>query len=167
MCHCSPRSNIGPAVAPYADRLAFVGDAAISRLYKDGIGVAYRTAKAAAVTALFEGIGAVDFERNYAPVLRDIRRDNSLGKVVMAMTHRVQHRAFARRGLLRAVNSEQRLVGEKRRLSRVLWDTFTGSAPYREIFKQAMHPAMGARMMRAMAGSLVSGRSAAVRMGDS
>ena len=46
-CHCSPKISMESAVQPFADRLVFVGDCGTTRLYKDGIGAAYRTAKAA------------------------------------------------------------------------------------------------------------------------
>jgi len=54
-CRCAPAINISGAVKPFADRMVLVGDSGVSRLYKDGIGGAYRTAKAAARTAVFEG----------------------------------------------------------------------------------------------------------------
>lgn len=43
---------------PFGDRLVFIGDCGISRLYKDGIGAAYKTAKAAATTAVLHGISS-------------------------------------------------------------------------------------------------------------
>ncbi|MBP2689810.1 MAG: hypothetical protein H6Q83_1997, partial [Deltaproteobacteria bacterium] len=55
-CRCSPAINISAAVQPFGDRMVLVGDSGVSRLYKDGIGGAYRTAKAAARTAVFEGV---------------------------------------------------------------------------------------------------------------
>src|SRR3970040_343946 len=64
-CHCSPHISVRGAVQPFADRLVFIGDCGVTRLYKDGIGAAYRTAKAAATTAIFPGISAGDFWRPY------------------------------------------------------------------------------------------------------
>ena len=55
-CHCVPRMSVGEAEHPFADRFVMVGDCGSTRLFKDGIGAAYRTAKAAAVTALFAGV---------------------------------------------------------------------------------------------------------------
>ncbi|KXK29429.1 MAG: putative geranylgeranyl reductase [Candidatus Brocadia sinica] len=48
-CHCFPKINVGAARKPFANRLVFVGDAGSSRLYKDGIGSAYITSKAAPI----------------------------------------------------------------------------------------------------------------------
>ena len=47
-CHCFPRINVRAAVRPFADRIVWIGDSGVNRLFKDGIGSAYRTAKAAA-----------------------------------------------------------------------------------------------------------------------
>jgi hypothetical protein len=35
---------------------------------------------------------------------------------------------------------EQRQRGRPQRMSSVLWDLFTGSAPYREVFLSTLHP---------------------------
>jgi flavin-dependent dehydrogenase len=139
-CHCSPRLNVHGAIQPFADRVVFIGDSGVSRLYKDGIGAAYRTAKAAAVTSIFEGVSADDFRRHFWPVCRSLSNDNRLGKVIFAFAHQIQKRRFARRGLVRMVSREQGKVGEQRRMSMVLWETFTGSAPYAHVFRHALHP---------------------------
>jgi flavin-dependent dehydrogenase len=69
-CQCLPRINVQAAVRPYADRLVFIGDSGVSRLKKDGIGAAYRAAKAAAACAILEGISAEDFGRYYGTFCR-------------------------------------------------------------------------------------------------
>ena len=69
-CRCFPSINVQGSPQPFADRVVFIGDCGESRLYKDGIGGAYRTAKAAAKTAVFEGVSAEDFRRHYLPVCR-------------------------------------------------------------------------------------------------
>ena len=143
-CRCYPRLNIQGTGQPFADRVVFIGDSGITRLYKDGIGAAYRTAKAAAVTAVFHGISADDFRHHYWPVCQGFLMDNKLGRVVFMATQQIQKRRFARRGLLRTVSNEQKKKGTQRRMSMVLWDTFTGSAPYREVFKRTLHPSLTA-----------------------
>jgi hypothetical protein len=37
--------------------------------------------------------------------------------------------------------AEQYSPGNPPRMSGVLWDTFTGSAPYQDVFKRTLHPA--------------------------
>jgi hypothetical protein len=118
----------------------FIGDSGVTRLYKDGIGAAYRTAKAAATTAVFQGISAEDFKRHFWPTCKNIDADNKIGKVVFAITSLIQKTRFSRRGILRMVETEQQMEPTRRSMSTVLWDTFTGSAPYREIFLRALKP---------------------------
>jgi len=146
-CHCSPRINVRGAYPPFADRVVFLGDCGVSRLYKDGIGAAYRTAKAAAVTAIFQGISQEDFRRHFWPACRQINNDNRVGKLVFAITRLIQTQRFARRGILRMVMREQQQAGSRRRMSQVLWNTFTGSAPYWEIFLNSLHPAYLGRLL--------------------
>ncbi|MBF0428097.1 MAG: hypothetical protein HQL94_04180 [Magnetococcales bacterium] len=148
-CQCGPRLNVGPAIHPYGDRVVLIGDVAVSRLYKDGIGAAYITAKASVVTALFFGISANDFQRSYAPVVERIARDNRIGKVIFWITLFYQKFVFLRRGMVRMVTGEAILAGEKRNMSRILWDTFTGSATYQDIFVRTLHPKFFLRLVLA------------------
>jgi len=155
-CHCAPRLNLSGASRPYADRLVFVGDAAISRLYKDGIHAAFRTARAAAVTAVCEGIAAEDFRRHYRPVCRDIQRDNRVGEMMFLATSLIQRFAFARRGLLRTTSREQSGPPGAAVMSRVLWDMFTGSASYRRVFMRTLSPRFITRVCWNMGAGLLS-----------
>jgi flavin-dependent dehydrogenase len=146
-CHCSPRMNTQGAIQPFADRIVFIGDSGVTRLNKDGIGAAYRTAKAAAVTAIFDGISAEDFRRHYWKVCQAIKRDNRYGKLIFSFTHQIQRRRFMRRGVLRTVFREQGSKGNSKRLSMVFWDTFTGSAHYRDVFLRTLHPIFMGRFL--------------------
>jgi len=139
-CNCAPRINTRAATRPYGDRVVFIGDCGVSRLYKDGIGAAYRTAKAAANTVVFQGISAQDFERHFWPACRTIERDNSIGKLIFIIVRLIQRTRFARRGVLRMVRAEQKREEGNQPMSNVLWDTFTGSAPYSDVFLRTLHP---------------------------
>jgi len=139
-CHCSPKINIREATKPFMDRLVLLGDCGATRLYKDGIGAAYRTAKAAARTAVFSGISAEDFQRHYWPVYRSIANDNRFGLLIFAVVHRIKAFRPLLRGVMRMVAAEQAGSSAARRMSTVLWDMFTGSAPYREIFARTLDP---------------------------
>lgn len=139
-CHCSPRINIREASPPFVDRAVLIGDCGVTRLYKDGIGAAYRTAKAAAKTAIFSGVGAADFRRHYWPVYRDIAGDNRFGRLIFTVVHGIKAFRPILRGVTRMSEKEQARPGEARRMSIVLWDMFTGSASYREIFGRTLDP---------------------------
>ena len=145
-CQCSPKINIGGAVQPYADRMVFVGDCGVTRLFKDGIGAAYKTAKACATTAVFQGIAKEDFRNHFWPVCQSINRDNSIGKATFAASRLLQHMRFARRAVLRMTQKEQIAEGSKRDMSQVLWDMFTGSAPYQEILTRTLRPRFISRL---------------------
>jgi flavin-dependent dehydrogenase len=139
-CHCSPRINIREAAVPFADRVVLVGDSGATRLYKDGIGASYRTAKAAARTAIFSGVAAADFERHYLPVYRNITSDNRYGRLLFRVAHRIKAFTPLVNGVARMANREQATDAPVKRMSLVLWDMFTGSAPYREIFWRTVNP---------------------------
>jgi flavin-dependent dehydrogenase len=139
-CQCSPRMNISPAKKPFAERVVFLGDCGVSRLYKDGIGAAYRTAKAAARSALFEGVSEEDFEKYFWPTCKSLKNDNAVGKLIFFIIGQLQKMKLTRRAILRMVSREQKKEGKNRRMSAVLWDMFTGSAPYREVFFRTLHP---------------------------
>jgi len=139
VCTCSPLINMGGMKRPYADRLVLIGDSGVTRLYKDGIGAAFRTAKAAASTAVFQGISAASFRQHYWPACKAIDSDNAIGKLIFAVTTIFKHSRWSRRAIFRMTGREQRGNGA-RHLSTVLWNMFTGSAPYREIFMRTLHP---------------------------
>jgi flavin-dependent dehydrogenase len=153
-CQCSPRISTHGAVRPFADRIVFIGDSGVTRLYKDGIGAAYRTAKAAAATAVFQGVSERDFRNHYWPVCRSIDGDNVLGRIVFGVTRVIQKQPVARAAMLRMVEREQSLPGKERGMSTVLWDLFTGSATYRDVFKRTLHPVFLGRLGRNLTASL-------------
>ncbi len=139
-CQCYPRINMKSAKKPFSDRLVFIGDCGVSRLYKDGIGAAYHTAKAAATTTIFSGISAKDFKKQYWPACRRIDRDNRIGKLIFFSVGLMKKFRFARRAILRMVIKEQKMEGSQKRMSMALWDMLTGSAPYKEVFWRMLHP---------------------------
>jgi flavin-dependent dehydrogenase len=147
VCNCSPLINVQGAVEPFADRLIVLGDSGVTRLYKDGIGAAYRTAKAAATTAAFAGISAEAFREHYWPMCRSISIDNRIGKFVFAVNQILQRWRFTRRAVFRMTAREQRSEGAPRHMSGVLWDLFTGSAPYREVLVNTLRPGFLARFV--------------------
>lgn len=147
VCSCSPLINLKASGRPFADRLLLIGDSGVTRLYKDGIGAAFRTAKAAAAAAVFEGISAEAFERHYGPSCDAIARDNGIGKLMFEVSAVFKHSRIARRAMLRMTRREQERRGARPHMSSMLWNMFTGSAPYREIFKGSLHPGFAAGLV--------------------
>lgn len=146
-CHCSPQASLGDSLNPFGDRVVLIGDCGVSRLNKDGIGSAYRTAKAAATTAIFEGISSDDFRGHYWPVCRSISHDNRFGTLIFAIVNVMKKMQFATSAVLRTARREQPKQGKQRRMSMVLWDMFTGSAPYRDVFLRTLHPSFLGRFL--------------------
>jgi len=156
VCHCGPRINVSEASRPFADRVVLVGDCGVTRLYKDGIGAAYRTAKAAAKTAVFSGVSSADFRKRYWPVYRAIAMDNRYGMLVFFLVRSLRRFGPLREAVLRMAEREQADRAARMRMSTVLWDMFTGSAPYREIFLRTLEPGFVGRYLR----ECVRGRAA-------
>jgi hypothetical protein len=132
--------NMGGMKQPFADRLLMIGDSGVTRLYKDGIGAAFRTSKAAAMTAVLQGISHEAFRSHYWPACQAISADNAIGKVIFGATTVFKRSRFCRKAILRMTRGEQATT-HGGRMSSVLWNMFTGSAPYREIFLGTLHPA--------------------------
>jgi len=147
VCHCFPLVNIETARRPYADRMVWIGDCGTARLYKDGIGSAYRMAKSAARTAVFHGISAEEFERYYWKACNKINSDNVIAKVIFSLTRLIQKARFLRRGILRMTACEQEQEGNRRDMSSALWDVFTGSAPYREVMVRSINPIFPVKLL--------------------
>jgi len=140
VCSCSPLINMKARTRPYGDRVVLVGDSGVTRLYKDGIGAAFRTAKAAASTAVFQGVSEEAFKKNYWPACRRIANDNAIGAVMFATTGIFKRFRFLRRIMYSMAAREQAIANRKPHMSSMLWNMFTGSAPYTEILLNAMHP---------------------------
>jgi flavin-dependent dehydrogenase len=147
VCRCLPRINIKGSDQPFGDRLIFVGDSGVSRLYKDGIGAAYKTAKAAATAAIFTGISEEALKHRYWPACQKLERDNRIGKWIFSSVGLIQSFSFVKRAILRMVLSEQQNKGRPKRMSTTLWDLFTGSAPYREVLLRMVHPFFWGRLI--------------------
>jgi len=145
-CRCFPSVTLGGAESAYGDRFVMIGDCYVSRLYKDGIGSAYRTAKSAAQTAFMTGISRRDFHRHYRPVCDAVVNDNRFGKVVFAATNLIKRSPFLRRGVIRMTNGEQAGFATPS-MSSVLWDTFTGNESHRNVFFRTLHPVFLARLL--------------------
>ena len=139
-CQCHPDVCLGMARPVFFDRVALVGDAAVSRLYKDGIGAAYKTAKALAITAVIHGISKEAFARHYLPTCRRLNRDNWIGSVVFLTVNLFKWVSPLRQGMLRMVRCEQGQNDTDLSMSLVLWDTFTGSNTYQSIFMRSIQP---------------------------
>jgi flavin-dependent dehydrogenase len=141
LCGCTPRIAVRPARVSFGDRWVAVGDAAVTRLYKDGIGSAYTTAMAAMETAVEYGVGSADFRSHYAPVCRRMARDNLYGHWLFRLWLRVLTMPRLLDAWKTSLREEAGAVGPARTHMRILWGMFTGEEAYGVLLRLALSPA--------------------------
>lgn len=140
LCGCNPRIAVSSARRYYGDRWVAVGDAAATRLYKDGIGSAYLTTKQAMTTAVERGISRADFGSNYASLCRSITRDNIYGFLLFRLWNFVLGTPRLLHAWQKAIQGEASLPPRERQHMRVLWGMLTGDEPYRRLFIKGVNP---------------------------
>ena len=146
-CMCLPLMNIGAPARPFADRVVMIGDAGSTRLYKDGIGAAYFMGKSVAKTVVMHGVGEKHFRENYMPDYRSLIIDNRFGSFLFWFTDLFREYRFLTSVMLRVVKKESRYHSdEKKILSSILWDMFTGNERYKEVFYRAISPELIMKM---------------------
>lgn len=157
VCSCSPRINLAATSRPYADRVVMIGDSGVTRLYKDGIGAAFRTGKAAATTAVFHGVSEQDFERHFWPACRKIVNDNRVGRFMFATNAVMKGSKLSRKAMLGMATREQAVSDAAPHMSSLLWNMFTGSAPYVEMFRNAFRPGFVYHLLRSLVSAIRPG----------
>jgi len=136
-CACAPRMAIAPANNPYGDRIAIIGDAVGSRLYKDGLYSAFLTAKSLAGTVLYSGVDQESIAEGYDGTLKWLASDNRYGRMVFAVSRMMLGSPLASRILYQAFATELKIKDKNRRhLGMVLWQIASGMADYRDIFRR-------------------------------
>ena len=148
VCACHPNMTVGAARRPFADRIALVGDMAVSRLYKDGLYSAYVTGSAVADCILTEGMDGASLRRRYWPVVRRFHVDNRFGRTVFLLSRLVFSRPLLSRILYQAILTERKTKPErKRRLAKVLWGIASGDDSYFRVLEGMFHPAAVASVL--------------------
>jgi len=137
VCGCRPRIAVGPGRPLFDDGFVAVGDAGVTRLYKNGVGTALATARQAAETAIRHGVGAEAFRRHYAPLCRRIQRDNRYGRVLFAVAGVLLRRFLTAPGAILVAGERGDASGAQAQ-GRILWGLLTGSDPYEVIFRMLL-----------------------------
>jgi len=140
LCGCTPRVGVSQAQHYFGERWVAVGDAAVTRLYKDGIGSAYYTSKEAMETVIELGISHNAFTINYAPFCRAVARDNLYGRLLFRMWKQILNRPRLLNTWKKTIIEEARRPVEARIHTRILWGMFTGDENYRDLFWLALSP---------------------------
>lgn len=157
VCSCKPLINLGARKRPYGDRVVLIGDSGITRLFKDGIGAAFRTGKAAATCAVYNGVSREDFKTHYWPACKRIVNDNRIGKLMFATNTVFKHVGPTRRAMLHMARREQERPGATPHMSSLLWNMFTGSAPYSEMFRGTVRAGFIGHLAASLAAGLKPG----------
>ncbi len=139
-CGCRPRAVVGSARNYYSDRFVAVGDAAISRLYKDGIGSSLLTSRQAAHTVVWHGLSRKDFKCHYQPFCSNIDRDNLWGRLMFWMNDKAKDARIFLLAQHRLLGDEQNNVRGPQPFTKAAWGMFTGSYSYRSIARMALGP---------------------------
>ena len=139
-CICQPRAVVNSAQNYYADRFVAVGDAAVSRLYKDGVGFALQTAREAARTAVYHGISFQDFNRQYEPFCKAINRENRWGRMLFSISDKAKDSPTFLLTQHRLVADEQDNMRGPQPFTKAAWGMFTGSYRYSTIARMALGP---------------------------
>jgi flavin-dependent dehydrogenase len=153
-CLCLPKMNVKAPLVPFTDRVVSCGDAGSTRLFKDGIGAAYITGKAAAKTAVFHGVCKQHFQEYYYPVYRSIVADNWYGKPLFSVTDLYGRHKIMTKSMLAVVRKEQEDSGSLKTLSTILWDMFTGNEKYKNIFRRSINLKMHINLLGEFAKAL-------------
>jgi hypothetical protein len=104
-------------------------------------------------------VSAKDFEKNYWPTCRNIVRDNRVGKVMFATNAIMKNSRLTRKAMLRMAQKEQEKANARPHMSSLLWNMFTGSAPYLEMFRGTLRPGFIYNLVLSLGASLVPGRA--------
>jgi flavin-dependent dehydrogenase len=133
-CSCSPNMTVGVARNPVAERLAIIGDAVGSRLYKDGLYSAYLSASQLAYILMHKGSDKKTLIKEYGKTVRWLSLDNRYGNLVFRLIRLTFSTPFLSRILYQTFATELKTRDKnKRPLGQVLWKVASGNADYREI----------------------------------
>ncbi len=146
-CMCIPKITLSHAKKPFTDRFVIVGDASISRIFKNGLESAYITSQLAARAAFENGISNEDFDKYYyKPANKLLAMDNLLGTVILILSDFVTKQNWLVKARLSYVKSRK---GSwiANHLNELLWNMVTGNAPYKKILIQALNPIFQIRLI--------------------
>ncbi len=140
VCHCAPRIVVRPAQVYFGDHWVAVGDAAISRLYKDGIHSAFLTTQVAMQSVIEHGVARQAFEKNYAPFCQALAADNRYGKLMFALSSQVMRASILAQVFVGCIRAESKQSLALRICSRLVWGMLTGDESYQDLFWLAFKP---------------------------
>jgi len=158
-CACRPQTVVGSARNYFANGFVALGDAAVTRLYKDGIGSSLLTAREAANIVISHGLRVKDFRRYYKPFCKHLAQDNMWGRLLFRINDRAKNSRLFLLAQHRLIGDEQYNIRGTRPFTKAAWGMFTGSYSYRTIANLALSPFSLMRLALTLAGECLSGLS--------
>jgi flavin-dependent dehydrogenase len=137
-CGCQPQALVNPARNYYAERFLAIGDAAVSRLYKDGLGSSSVLAREAAHVAVYYGISRLDFKYHYQPIYNTMKSDNRWGRLLFSINDRTKNSGVFLLSQQRLIGDEQKKATVKQPFSKAAWGMFTGNCSYQQIVNMTL-----------------------------
>ncbi len=153
-CICFPKISVSTPAQPYSDRLVIIGDAGVSRSYKNGIESAFTVAQLAANTAFQQGVSKEAFRKGYyEPACNIFTRDNLYAKVMFKLFDLFASREHHLSEMMRfgKIHNERWVA---KQINSGLWKLVTGDAPYREIFMELFGARLQCAILPATIGAL-------------
>jgi flavin-dependent dehydrogenase len=135
-CSCTPFMVTAPARGAICDRMAVVGDALGSRLYRDGIFSAFVGAEALAKTIIQRGVDKKSLSSGYDHVIKWLKTDSRYAERVIGCVQTVLKSSFLSRILYQTFATELKNKSpEQRPLGQVLLDLGSGGTDYAHVYK--------------------------------
>ncbi|MHB9108868.1 MAG: NAD(P)/FAD-dependent oxidoreductase [Armatimonadota bacterium] len=152
-CHCAPRIPVTAGKNVVTDRLLVIGEAHIARYLKGGIESAFFTGTRAAEAILAGDLSQQSLYQRYVrPCHARYLRDNEYGQFLFRLNDVISgSQLLSRAGRWLLEREQRRPHWRDRHHTHIMWYTFTGSAPYREIVREAFHPSAVLRTLLAVA----------------
>jgi flavin-dependent dehydrogenase len=146
-CSCRPPLPLRGATRFYGNRLVVVGDASVSRYYKNGIESAYWTSLYAVRSAFDFGLSEESLRRSYyLPVRSEFRQENLYARILFRLNDFVASKRFWVRAHMYFVrNAPNGKTAQT--LNFLTWNLFTGNAPYRDLLRTSMNPRFFLKMI--------------------
>ena len=166
-CQCAPRFPVRPARRLAASHCLIVGDAGIARYYKKGIDSALRSATLAAeVLAECGPVNEKELCRRYERrIKREFELDNYVGQFLFRVFEMINRSAALTLAQLRLARGECPSGLGKRKLRWILWNMFTGDAPYRLILFRCLDPVLILSTLCSALRAILSGEAKRIKRG--
>ena len=98
-----------------------------------------------------------DFKQHFWQACRSIERDNRVGRVMFATNGVMKRSRLSRRAILGMARKEQSSPSAAPHMSSLLWNMFTGSAPYVDMFRGTLKPGFIYNLAHSLGASLLPG----------